>query len=95
MNINNPNDLYQFLMSNGFVGICPEAQNLVSCMDALARMCSCDPIQAKTARYNQCIQNYMAFTSKAHLFTSLLLTKVIDGRLSFYFNGQLLTSITR
>ncbi len=94
MNINGPNDLYSFLVGNGLVGICPESQNLVACMDILVRMCACDPPQARTARWNQCIQNYMAFiTSKSQSLKGVLLSKTNDNRISFYLNKQIITEI--
>jgi hypothetical protein len=95
MNINSPNDLYHFLVGNGMVGICPEAQNLVTCMDILVRMCACDPPQSKQARLNQCKQHYVAFASRAQNFSYLLLSKANDNRMQFYLNNQMIASITR
>lgn len=95
MNINNPNDLYQFLLNNALSGVSPEAQGFVSCMNILLKMCSCDPAQAKIARYNQCTQNYIAFVSKSPSISGILLSKANDSRISFYLNGQLLSSIIR
>ena len=95
MNINSPQDLYSFLVSNGLVGISQEGQNVVACMDVLMRMCSCDPAPAKTARYNQCQQNYIAFVSRSPAFSTQLLSKVNDSRISFYLNNQLLSTISR
>lgn len=95
MNINNPRDLYGFLVGNGLAGISAEGQNVVACMDILMRMCSCDPAPAKTARYNQCQQNYIAFASRSSAFSAQLLAKTSDGRMSFYLNNQLLATISR
>lgn len=96
MNFNSPNDCYHFLVGNGLVGICPETQNLVACMDILVRMCACDPADKKQARYNQCKQNYIAFASRAGSFSAVLLAKIPnDNRINFYLNNQLLCSITR
>jgi len=95
MNINNPHEFYHFLIGNAIVGICPEAQNLVSCMDILARMCACDPPAAKQARFNMCQQHYIAFANRAQSFSSILLSKVNEGRMSFYLNGQIISNISR
>ena len=94
MRINNPNDLYNFLIGNGLAGINPEAQSVISCVDILIRMCACDPQEAKTARYNQCVGNYVNFASKAQGFKHALLSKS-DGKISFYMNNQLIGEITR
>ena len=90
-----PEDLRHFLIGNGIIGICPEAQNLVACMDILARMCACDPPQSKQAKYNQCKQHYIAFASKSSSFAAMLLSKVNDSRVDFYLNNQMIASITR
>jgi hypothetical protein len=95
MNVNNPNELYHFLIGNGLVGICPEAQNLVACMDILSRMCACDPPEAKQARLNQCKQHYVAFAARASGYSATLLTKTNDNRIHFYLNGQLIGSVAR
>jgi len=95
MNMGTPNDLYHFLVGNGLVGICPEAQNLVSCMDILSRMCACDPPQAKQARFNQCKQHYVAFAARAQNYSVQLLSKSNDNRMMFYMNGQLIGSVAR
>ncbi len=95
MNFNTPNDCYHFLVGNGLVGLCPESQNLVACMDILSRMCSCDPAPAKQARMNQCKQHYIAFASRAGSFAAQLLSKTNETRINFYLNGQLLATITR
>jgi len=96
MNFNSPNDAYHFLIGNKLVGLCPETQNLVACMDILIRMCACDPQEAKQARFNQCKQHYIAFASKARNFSSILLSKLgNDNRLNFYLNNQLLSTVSR
>lgn len=95
MNLNNPNELYHFLIGNGLVGMCPEAQNLVACMDILSRMCACDPPEAKQARFNQCKQHYIAFAARAQNFAQAMLSKTTDNRMSFYLNGQLIGGISR
>jgi len=96
MNFESPQDCSRFLVGNGLVGLCPETQNLVACMDILVRMCACDPAEKKQARYNQCKQNYIAFASRATGFSSVLLSKCPnDNRINFYLNGQLLCSVTR
>lgn len=95
MNIENPTQLYQFLANKGITGICPEGQSLVACMDALLRMCACDPPQAKQAKFNQCRQIYIAFASKAPSMSAILLSKSGDNRITFYLNGQLISSIGR
>jgi hypothetical protein len=95
MNFNSPSDCYHFLIGNGLVGLCAETQNLVACMDVLSRMCSCDPLSAKQAKMNQCKQNYIAFASRASNFTSILLSKTNNNRITFYLNGQILVTITR
>lgn len=95
MNFNNPGDLYHFLVGNALVGICPEAQNLVACMDILSRMCSCDPPQAKQDKMNQCKQHYIAFASRAQGYSPTLLSKINDNRMSFYLNNQLIGTVSR
>lgn len=95
MNINSPNDAYRFLVSNNIIGICPEAQNLVTCMDALSRMCACDSAEAKQQRFNQCAQNYIAFAKRAAGFSGVLLAKAQDSRISFLMNGQQISTYTR
>jgi hypothetical protein len=95
MNLNSPQDAYYFLVSQNITGICPEASNLVACVDSLSRMCACDPPETKRVRFNQCVQNYIAFSRRASNFTNLLLTKANDSRLSFYLNGQQISTITR
>lgn len=95
MNIDSPQDARNFLVGNGIVGLCPETQNLVACMDILSRMCSCDPKEAKQAKFNQCKQHYIAFASKAQNFSAILLQKVKDGRICFYLNNQLISTVSR
>ena len=95
MNINSPQEAYTFLISNGLVGICPEAQSLVACVDVLSRMCACDPAEAKQKRYGQCVQCYMGFISKAPSLSGILFKKINDGRLSFYINNQIISTIVR
>jgi len=96
MNFNSPNDCYHFLVGNGLVGLCPETQNLVACMDILVRMCSCDPQDKKQARFNQCKQNYIAFASRAQSFSAQLLSKVPnDNRINFHLNNQLISTVVR
>lgn len=95
MNINSPNDLYNFLKGNGIVGVCPEAQHMVACMDSLIRMCACDPPQAKQTKFNQCKQYYIAFASRAQNFAYTLLAKTTDNRIQFHLNGQIISTITR
>ena len=95
MNISSPNDLNNFLIGNALVGMCPETQNLVACMDMLSRMCACDPPQAKQAKANQCKQHYISFVSRAQSFSSILLSKANDNKMSFHLNGQLIGNISR
>jgi hypothetical protein len=95
MNINSPNDLYRFLAGNGLSNICPETQNLVACMNVLSRMCSCDTVQAKQAKVNECSRHYVAFSSKAGSFSAELLQKANDNKINFYLNNQLIGSIHR
>jgi hypothetical protein len=95
MNINNPNEACSFLVGNGIVGCCQESQNLVACMDILSRMCACDPIEAKRNRYNQCIQNYTSFASRAQSVASIILSKANTNRVNFYLNGQLIGAVCR
>ena len=95
MNINSPNELYNFLTGNGIVGICPEAQNMVACMDSLTRMCACDPPQAKQDRWNQCKRHYIAFVARSQNFAYTLLSKTNDSRIQFYLNNQIIASVSR
>lgn len=96
MNFNSPNDFYQFLTRSGLSGLSPETQNLVSCMDALSRMCACDPQEAKQAKLGQCKQHYLAFASKAQGFSNSLLSKTNNEmRICFYLNKQLISTINR
>lgn len=95
MTIGSPNALFSFLVGNGLAGICPEAQNLVACMDILSRMCACDPPQAKTARWNQCVQNYVGFAARAQGHAAVLLAKANDNRITFQLNGQVIGTVSR
>lgn len=95
MNINNPNECYRFFIGNGLGSICPEAQNLVACMNVLSRMCSCDPPQVKRIKVNECNHHYTSFVAKSKSFSSTLLQKANDNRINFYLNNQLIGSITR
>jgi hypothetical protein len=95
MNINTPNECYNFLVGNGLVRVCQEAQNFVACMDILLRMCSCDPPQAKQSRWNQCTQLYVNFAQRAPVYKDTLLNKTSDGILGIYLNKQLLADIRR
>ena len=95
MMIKSPQELCSFIVGNGLVGMCPESQGLVACMDILSRMCACDPVQAKTARFNQCRQLYINFVSRASDFGPTLFSKANDNRISFYLSNQLLREINR
>ncbi len=95
MNINSPNDLYRFLAGNGLGNICPEAQNLIACMNVMSRMCSCDPAIVKQTKYSECIRHYSSFVSKSSSFSSILLQKANDNRMNFYLNKQFIGSIHR
>jgi hypothetical protein len=95
MNINGPNDLYNFLIRNGLAGMCPESQNLVTCMDILVRMCACEPPQAKQDRYNQCKRHYTAFACRSQNFAYTLLSKTNDNRIQFYLNNQIISTLSR
>lgn len=95
MNINSPNELYRFLVGNGLTGICPEAQNLVSCMNVLVRMCSCEPSSVKQSKYNECTQHYINFIKKSGSFSSILLQKANENRINFSINNQMIASIHR
>jgi hypothetical protein len=95
MTINGPKELHGFLVGNNLVRLSPEAQNLVACVDILSRMCACDPPQAKTARWNACMQCYIGFASRASNVATALFQKTNDPRISFYLNGQLIGEISR
>lgn len=95
MNINNAQEMYGFLIGHGLAGLCPESQNLVSCMDFLSRMCSCESTQAKASKYHQCMQSYVGFASRAQNYSNRLLSSANDVRMSFYLNNQLIGSISR
>ena len=94
MNINSPNEAFSFLRNNGLVGLCPESQNLVACMDILSRMCSCDPPEAKRVRYNQCVQCYVSFAARAQAYAGAIIAKAND-RVTFFLNGQVIGSVNR
>ena len=95
MNFNSPNDCSHFLVGNGLVGLCPETQNLVACINILSRMCACDPAPKKQARFNQCKQHYITFANRASGFAAEMLSKANCNRINFYLNNQLLVTITR
>ena len=92
MNINGPAELCGFLAGNGLSSLCP---SLINCMDTLSRMCACDPPQAKHARYNQCVQAYIGFAKTARGMAATLVSKVSDGRITFYLNGQVIGAVSR
>jgi len=95
MNINNPNDLYHFLIGHGLQRMSPESQNFVNSMSVLSRMCPCDPPAAKSAQIHTCNAQYINFCSKAQSYASILLNKVNNTRIFFYSNKQLIASIGR
>ncbi len=95
MNFNSANEASRFLSNSGLGGICPEAQNLIACMNVLSRMCSCDPPQAKRAKFNECNHHYIAFVGRAQSFSNVLLQKANDNKMNFFFNNQLIGSISR
>ena len=95
MNIMSPIELSKFLSTNGIVGVCQEAQNLVACIGVLSRMCACDPPAAKQAKAAECTRHYVAFASKAGSFSALLMSKTADNRIIFYSNGQIIGGINR
>jgi len=96
MNFNAPSDVNGWLLGNGLVGLCPETQNLITCMDMLSRMCPCDSSDAKTKRFNQCKQHYIAFASRAQSFSPQLFSKAPnENKFCFFLNNQLLSSVTR
>ena len=95
MKINSPNEAYHFLKNNGLSGLCQESQQLIACMNILSRMCSCDPIESRKAKFNQCTQHYIAFASKAPSFSGALLNKINgERRITFYLNNQLISNIS-
>lgn len=95
MNINNPNDLYQFLIGHGLSRISPESQNFVNAMSTLSRMCACDPAAAKAAQAHICTAQYVNFCSRANNHAPALLNKVGNTRILFYNNKQLIGSVGR
>lgn len=95
MNISSPIELVKFLSSKGIVGVCPEAQNLVACIDALSRICACDPLIAKQMKVAECNRHYVAFVSRASNFSALLMSKTTDNRIIFYSNGQIIGNVNR
>jgi len=96
MNINSPQDACKFLITYRLLGLCSETQNLVSCMDALSRMCSCDTQEAKNNKFNQCKQNYISFVSKSNVFKNEIFSKLSgENRINFSFNGQPIGTICR
>ena len=95
MNINNPNDLYHFLIGHGLQKMSPEAQNFVISMDVLSRMCACDPPAAKAAQVHSCTAQYVNFAQKAQTYSSILHPKVGNTKILFFNNGQLIGSAGR
>lgn len=95
MNISGPQECYHFLVGNALVGLCPESQNMVVCIDHLSRMCPCDPAPAKQSKFNQCMALYAAFASKAPNFKGQLFSKVPENRIQFFLNGQMVGSVCR
>ena len=95
MIIRSPADFAAFLRGAGLVNLSPEAAKMVCCLDEYARLCACDPPQAKTAKYNQCKEYYMNFVSHAVVYKSQLLGKTGDNHFSFYNGNQQLITLSR
>ena len=95
ISINGPQELYHFLVGHALVGINPEAQQLVLCIDSLSRMCMCDPAPLKQNKFNQCKSLYTNFVQKCLGSASLLLNKAGTNRIVFLLNGQQIGSICR
>ncbi len=95
MNINNPTDLYHFLVGHGLQRMCSESQNFVNAMDVLTRMCACDPPAAKAAQTHACNAQYINFARVAQSYATVLLPKVNNTRIYFFVNGQLICSVGR
>lgn len=64
-------------------------------MDIILRMCACDPQPAKEAKWQQAVQLYMAFATKAGSFKEDLLSKTGDGVVAFYYNNQMINEVRR
>ena len=95
MRISTAVEFYHFAKSNGFANLAPEVQQLINCIDEYGRMCPCDGNEARTAKFNQCRNFYLAFVAKSNSYKASLLGKVADGRITFYNDKQLLASLNR
>lgn len=95
MNINSASDLYHFLVGHGLSRMCPEAQNFITAMEILSRMCACDPPAAKAAQSHICHAQYVNFCTRAQSYAQAMLEKVGQTKIFFYNNGQLIGSVGR
>jgi len=95
MNINNPTDLYHFIIGHGLQKMCAESQNFINSMDVLSKMCACDPPAAKSAQVHSCNAQYINFSRVAQSHASVLLPKTNNTRIYFFNNGQLIGSVGR
>ena len=93
MTINNIGEFFHFVKNNGLVGLSPEVQSLVSCMEEYGRLCSCNSTLVKTSKINKCKSLYTIFVSKSINYKSILLSKVSDNQITFNNDGQLITTI--
>ena len=95
MRINGPSELFGFVKNYGMINLSPETSALVVCMEEYGRLCNCDTVAIRRSKANQCRAIYIAFISKAAQFKDTLLSKVADNHISFYADGQIVSTITR
>jgi hypothetical protein len=95
MKINNPSEFFQFIKNYGLTNLSPETSALIVCMEEYGRLCNCDKASTRKNKANQCRAIYVSFISKAGQFKNQLLSKIADNHMSFYVDGQIVSTITR
>jgi len=95
MRISSPAELFHFVKNYGMTNLSPETSALVICMEECSRLCNCDTVAVRKSKANQCRAIYVAFASKSSRFKTALLSKITDNQLSFYVDGQIISTITR
>lgn len=95
MIIRSPADFAAFLRGAGLVNLSADTSRMVCCLDEYARMCACDPPEAKTAKYNQCKEYYINFVCQSVAYKGHLMAKTGDNHLSFYNGNQQIITLSR
>jgi hypothetical protein len=95
MKIGGPNELFHFLTSNGLRNVSGEASALINCIEEYGRLCTCDSVDIKNAKMNQCRDLYVTFVTRAVNYKGSIMAKVSDPNISFYLGKQLLLFMSR